>query len=93
MAYDTRVILDIPKGGRGLGRISEKAVLFFGEVWMSLSPPLGSPGPCAHNTSIRAELSWLTYLYMGVNGQSCSWLPVVIWGLWWPQTSPTHTKS
>ena len=93
MDYDTRMILDNPKGGRGPGRISEKAVLLFGEVWMSLSPPLGSPGPCAHTHPSEQSFPWLTYLYTGVNGQSCSWLPVVIWGLWWPQTPPTHSKS
>lgn len=40
-------------GGYG-GRVSEKAVLRFGEIWMSFSPPLGSPVPCAH-TSIKEE--------------------------------------
>lgn len=37
---------------------------------------------------------WLMYLHTGVNGQGCSWLLVVTWEFWWPQTPPTiHRKS
>ena len=56
MDCDTRVTLEVPLKGGGQGRISEKAILFFEEVWMSLSPPLGSPAPQAHIYSSKKQL-------------------------------------
>lgn len=48
MDCDTRMTLEVPYREGGQGRTSEKAALLSGEVWMSLSPPLGSPAPQAH---------------------------------------------